>query len=178
MTELHSVPSETTTYNYLYDSALVLYDYIAETAKNSVDVTEELIRYGTQEKRTYYKFNANSIKKVFCQLGIENYNTYKKIWNIVRDSNGILECHIDLCNYSSTTRSLWEQSVLEFKLRDKEFIEKCYEALEKCNSSEIKLFLEGIKKSEQKYQGEYKHRHAKFFSELHHECITFLTKTN
>jgi len=160
--------------NYIYDSIGALYDYISDTTKNSVDVTSELISYGTQDKRTYYSFNIKSIKNVFCSIVDKKDDSAYRIWNVVKDVNGTLECHLELLNYSATMRSLWDQSALEFKLRDKEFINACHKAIDTCSSEEIKKFLAGIKIAEKKYMLEHKNRHASFFNELYSACINFL----
>lgn len=168
------IESDSSTVDYIYDSFGALYNYLSDTTKTSVDATGELISYGSQEKRTYYCFNVDSVKTVFCKLGDESVNTSYRIWNTVKDTNGILECHLELLDYSAAMRSLWDQSALEFKLRDKEFILKCFEAIDECDSDEIKKFLSGIKKTEERYSNEHKNRHALFFNELHNECIKFL----
>jgi len=95
------------TLDYIYDSFGAMYDFITDTAKNSIDITSELISYGSQEKRTYYSFNSASIKKVFCKLGDSHVNTNYRIWNTVTDVDGILECHLELLDYSAAMRSLW-----------------------------------------------------------------------
>jgi len=157
--------------SYISNMLTAVYSYLSSTAGNSMETTNELICYGTQTKRSFYPFNVESIKNTFCTFGNANENTDLKIWNIVRDTDGVMECHIEPWNCAATSRSLWEQSALELKTRDKEFIPKCLEALDKCNSDEIKRFLTGIKLLEKIYKNEKKYRHSMFFNDIYGECL-------
>jgi DUF4097 and DUF4098 domain-containing protein YvlB len=149
--------------DYIYIGLNTIYDWISSTSLK----TNELICYGSQEKRKFYEFNIESIKETFKKLN-NSQNPNLKVWIIVKDNDGKMECHLDALETNSSLRKLWEQSALELKCRDKEFIEKCILALESCRDiNECNNFLNGIFILAKKYKFEKKYRHYDFFNDLY-----------
>lgn len=157
------------------------YQYICSTLSNvwgtitdKTYETSNYIFYGTQAKRRYYPFNAQSIKDVFCKFSKEDIDTSLKIWNIVKDNNGKIECFVEAFETTSTQRSLWEQSALEFKCRDHEFIVGCINALELCDNDDMAEFMDGIMLLRRKYNSERKYMQENFFNEIYQSCLEYL----
>lgn len=129
-------------------------------------IANNFMCYGSQEQRSLFPFNELSIKHCFIKLG-ENYIPGTKIWVSVEvNSNGQLECVLCPSTNCNLTRQLHEQSALELKCRDQEFIPMFQTMYNECNNDEREKIMLGIGYQEALYREEKKFRHAKFFSNL------------
>lgn len=146
---------------------------VSDSVFGVINSTANYVLYGTINKRIFYDFNINSIKNTFTFAGNEPKLYNYKIWNIVRETKGKIECHILMVNSSSISRKIWEQSGLELKYRDDEFIESTMKAYDTCTDDEKKIFAEGVKKIVALYHSENKYIHANFFSKILEEIEHF-----
>jgi len=151
-------------YKYLYDT---ICNWFSSTSTN----TNDLFCYGSQEKRCYYPFNIESIKTTMCKFGNTTLDSSLKIWIIVKDNNGKMQCYIEALDTIPSSRRLWDQSALELKCRDKEFTESCLKALDMCVDGNNNTFLRGVSFLSEKYKSEKKYRHADFFYDLYECCM-------
>lgn len=122
--------------------------------------------YASQEKRSCFPFNPESVKTCMIKLG-ENSIPGKKIWiDIEQNDTGQLECILRPSASCYLSRLMWEQSALELKCRDQEFIPLlCQQYKESSKEDKEKIIL-GLGYQENLYREEKKFRHAKFFNEL------------
>jgi len=159
--------------SYLYSTFDTIYGWVSSTSTT----TNELLCYGSQEKRSYFPFNIESIKITMCKFGNIPLRSPLKIWTVIEDNNGKMECYIYALDYTASSRRLWEQSALELKCRDKEFTECCFKALKICkDKDERNMFLSGISLLSLKYKNEKKYRHTEFFHDLYQTCKEYNSK--
>lgn len=131
-----------------------------------ISTSNNYLCYASQEKRSCFPFNLESIKKCFIRLG-DNSIPNRKIWIDVEQSNdGQLECIIRPSSCCYLTRLMWDQSALELKCRDKEFIPLLLQAFKESSKEEKEKIILGLGYQENLYRDEKKFRHAKFFNDL------------
>lgn len=130
--------------------------------------------YASQEKRSCFPFNSDSVKTCMIKLG-DNAVPSRKIWiDVEQNEEGQLECIMYPSASCHLNRLMWEQSALELKCRDQEFIPllcQIYKDSSKEDRNKISL---GLHYQENLYRDEKKFRHAKFFNEL----ILLISKIN
>ena len=134
--------------------------------------TSSYFCYGSQEQRSLFPFNSQSIKQCMIKLG-DNTVPGRKIWIDVKINDiGQLECVLYPSASCNLSRLMWEQSALELKCRDQEFIPSLIQVYKECNKEDKDKIILGLGYQENLYREEKKFRHAKFFNEL----IPLLTK--
>jgi hypothetical protein len=133
---------------------------------NYLSAASNYLSYGSQEQRSLFPFNKESIKHCFIKLG-ENHIPGTKIWVTVEvNDEGQLECVLIPSTSCNLTRQINDQSALELKCRDIEFIPLFKEIFNECSKDEKEKIRLGIGYQEVLYREEKKFRHAKFFNNL------------
>lgn len=130
------------------------------------NLANNFISYGSQEQRSLFPFNKDSIKRCFIKLG-DNHIPNTKIWISVEvNSDGQLECVLTPSTNCNLTRQLHDQSALELKCRDQEFLPLFKKIYNECSQDDKDKIMLGLGYQESLYREEKKFRHAKFYRNL------------